>query len=97
MGEYEELFQFAAKAGALEGYLYEREKVEPLYDWVGNIEKMYASLPDNVKRDIRNEFSRVLTRTLTYGGKVLEEEIRTRLNNLLPKTSESENINEGDI
>ena len=83
MGEYEELFRFAAKAGALEGYLYEREKVEPLYDWVGNIEKMYASLPDNVKRDIRNEFGRVLTRTLTYGGEVLEEEIRTKLNNLL--------------
>ena len=30
--EYEELFKFAAKVGALEGYLYEREKVEPLYD-----------------------------------------------------------------
>ena len=83
MGENEELFRFAAKAGALEGYLYEREKVEPLYNWVGNIEKMYASLPDNVKRDIRNEFSGVLTRILTYGGKVLEEEIRTKLNNLL--------------
>ena len=57
--------------------------MEPLYDWVGNIEKMYASLPDNVKSDVRDEFSHVLTRTLTYGGKVLEEEIRTKLNNLL--------------
>jgi len=83
MGEYEELFKFAAKAGALEGYLYKREKVEPLYNWVANIEEMYASLPDNVKGDIRNEFNRVLTTTLTYGGKVLAEEIRTRLNNLL--------------
>ena len=83
MGEYEELFRFAAKAGALEGYLYEREKVEPLYSWVGNIEKMYAGLPDNVKEAVRKEFSQVLTRTLTYGEKVLEEEIRTRLNDLL--------------
>ena len=83
MGEHEELFKFAAKAGALEGYLYEREKVEPLYNWVSNIERMYASLPDNVKADIRNEFSNVLRRTLTYGGKVLEEGIITRLNNLL--------------
>ncbi len=83
MGENEELFRFAAKSGALEGYLYEREKVEPLHNWVGNIEKMYASLPDSVKRDIRNEFSGVLTRTLTYGGKVLEEEVITKLNNLL--------------
>ena len=83
MGEYKELFEFAAKAGALEGYLYEREKVEPLYNWVSNIERMYASLPDNVKEDVRNEFGNVLRRTLTYGGKVLEGEIRTRLNNLL--------------
>ena len=83
MGEYEELFKFAAKAGALEGYLYEREKVEPLYNWISNIERMYASLPDNIRGDIRNELSNILTRTLTYGGKVLEEEIRTRLNNLL--------------
>ena len=83
MGEYEELFKLAAKAGALENYLYEREKVEPLNNWVSNIESRYASLPDKVKDDIRNEFSIVLTRTLTYGEKALEEEIRTRLNNLL--------------
>ena len=83
MGEYKELFEFSAKAGALEGYLYEREKVEPLDNWVSNIERMYASLPDNVKEDIKNEFSNVLKRTLTYGGKVLEEGIITRLNNLL--------------
>lgn len=83
MGEYEELFKFAAKAGALEGYLYERERVEPLYNWVGNIERMYANLPDSVKKDIRSEFSGVLTRALIYGEKVLEEEIRTKLDNLL--------------
>lgn len=83
MAAYEVLFKFAAKAGALEGYLYEREKVESLYDWVSNIEKMYASLSDDVKEDIRDEFRSVLKRSLTYGEKVLEEEIRTRLNNLL--------------
>ncbi len=83
MGEYETLFKLAAKAGALEGHLYEREKVEPLDNWVSNIERIYASLPDNAKKEIRNEFSDVLTRTLTYGEKVLEEEIRARLNNLL--------------
>jgi len=83
MGKHEELFKFATKAGALEGYLYEREKVEPLYNWVTNIEKMYANLPENVKEDIRNEFGQVLTRILTYGEKVLQEEMRIILNNLL--------------
>jgi hypothetical protein len=83
MEVYEELFTFAAKAGSLEGYLYERERVESLDDWVSNIERMYASLPDNAKEDIRDEFRSVLKRTLDYGGKVLEEDIRTRLNHLL--------------
>lgn len=83
MGEYEALFRFAAKAGSLEGYLYERKKIESLHNWVSNIEKMYASLPDNVKEDVRDEFRSVLKQSLNYGGKVLEEEIRTRLNNLL--------------
>lgn len=84
MEEYEALFRFAAKAGSLEGYLYEREKTEPLSNWVSNLETMYANLPDEVKAQIRNELSNVLARTLNYGGALLEEEIRTRLNNLRP-------------
>ena len=83
MREYEELFKFAAKTGSLEGYLFEREDIEPLDNWVGNIERMYASLPDNIKEDIKTEFSGVLTKTLNYGEKVLGEEIRMRLNHLL--------------
>ena len=82
MEEYEALFKFAAKAGSLEGYLYERETIEPLSNWVSNLETMYASLPEEVKAQIRNELSAVLERTLNYGGTRLEEEIRTRLNNL---------------
>ena len=83
MAEHEELFKFAAKAGSLEGYLYEREKLEPLQNWVNNIGNMYLALPDNVKKEIKNELSTVLTRTLTNGEKVLDEEIKTKLNNLL--------------
>lgn len=83
MAEYNEIFKFAAKAGALEGYLYEREKLEPLDNWVTNIEAMYRSLPDSVKDDIKEEFDVVLRRTLAYGAKVLDKEIKTKLNNLL--------------
>jgi hypothetical protein len=82
MGEHEALFKFAAKAGSLEGYLYERESIEPLSNWVSNLESMYANLPEEVKVQIRNELKAVLERTLDYGGTRLEEEIRTRLNNL---------------
>jgi hypothetical protein len=82
MEEYEALFKFAAKAGSLEGYLYEREKIEPLSNWVSNLETMYANLPDEIKARIRNELGNVLARTLDYGGALLDEEIRTRLHNL---------------
>jgi hypothetical protein len=85
MAEYEELFTFAAKAGSLEGYLYERESVEPLHDWVGNIEKMYGGLPDNIKGEIRGEFGSVLAKISTYGERVLGDEIKKRLNDLLSK------------
>jgi hypothetical protein len=81
MGEHEALFKFAAKAGSLEGYLYEREKIEPLSNWVSNLEKMYANLPDEIKAHIRNELSNVLARILDYGEALLDEEIRTRLHN----------------
>jgi hypothetical protein len=82
MEEYEALFKFAAKAGSLEGYLYERETIDPLSNWVGKLETMYANLPEEVKAQIKNELSTVLERTLNYGGTRLEEEIRTRLNDL---------------
>jgi len=83
VAEYDAVFKFAAKTGSLEGYLYEREKVEPLQNWVANIEAMYQGLPDSVKDDIKEELGAVLRRTLTSGEKVLEEELKTKLSNLL--------------
>jgi hypothetical protein len=83
IGEYEELFTFAAKAGSLEGYLYERERVEPLHDWVSNTEKMYAGLFDNIKDEIRGEFGSVLARISTYGERVLGDTMKKRPNDLL--------------
>jgi len=82
MQEYEALFKFAAKAGSLEGYVYERETIDPLGNWVSNLEMMYANLPEEAKVQIKNELSAVLERILDYGGTRLEERIRTRLNNL---------------
>ena len=87
MGEYEEFFKFAAKAGALEGYLYQRDKVEPLSNWVNNIESMYKGLPDEVKRNIKGEYGFVLRKILINGEKVLTEEIKSKLKDML---SESE-------
>lgn len=83
MGEYAEFFKFAAKAGALEGYLYEREKIEPLSNWVNNMQVMYNKLPADVKKEIKEEYSTVLTRILNNGEKVLNDEIKSKLNSML--------------
>jgi hypothetical protein len=83
MGEYEEFFKFAAKAGSLEGYLYQRNEIETLSNWVNNIESMYQNLSDNIKQGIKKEYNIVLRRTLANGEKVLPHEIKVKLNNML--------------
>lgn len=63
MSVHADLFALAAKVGSLEGYLYERKKVDPAAydDWVGNIARMSADLPVEVLREVRPQFHRVLT------------------------------------
>ena len=88
MGEWAEIFKFAAKAGSLEGYSYEREKLDPLSNWVSNIEDMYQNLPDNVKKDIKGEYGTVLARSLKNGERVLGDEIKSRLIKMLSELRE---------
>ncbi len=51
---HRDIFNFSAKVSCLEGYLYEREEADTstLPNWVGNMEKMYRNLPEEVKRDL---------------------------------------------
>ncbi len=81
--EYQEFFLFAAKAGALEGYLFERRKVEPLTNWIDNISKMYQDLSPAVKREVDPVFAPVLERILEYGAKVLEPSLREKVERML--------------
>lgn len=80
---YRELFLFAAKAGALEGYLFERKEAEPLDSWVDNISRMYQELPEEIKEEINPALSTVLKRVLEYGASVLKPELREKLEQLL--------------
>lgn len=56
MGIYRELYDFAAKAGALEGYVYPKEKVDPSYLplWVGHLVEQYRQLPLEVREDFQS-------------------------------------------
>ena len=79
---YQEIFLFAAKVGALEGYLFRRRKTEPLANWVGSISQMYHELSPVTKKEVSPAFTTVLGRILKYGGKVLEPELKEKLQQL---------------
>ena len=83
VGDYRELFLFAAKAGALEGYLHERPKTEPLTNWIDNIDNMYRALPDSVKNEINEVYVHVLQKILQYGENVLDDLLKKKLKEML--------------
>ncbi len=85
--EYKELFIFAAKAGALEGYLFGRKKVEQLDNWIDNIGRMYQELPVVVRREVDPVLTPVLRRILEYGEKMLESGPREKLEQMLVASS----------
>lgn len=85
--QYQELFLFAAKAGALEGYLFERKKVEPLDDWINNIGEKYHELSATVRREVDPVLLPVLNKILKYGEKVLEPGHKGKLEQILLESS----------
>lgn len=56
MGIYKEIYDFAAKAGALEGYVYPKEKVHLDYlpRWVDNLANQYCNLPPDVREELQS-------------------------------------------
>jgi hypothetical protein len=52
---HQEVYDFAAKAGALEGYVYPKEKVEISYlpRWVDNLVDHYHRLPPEVREEFQ--------------------------------------------
>ena len=79
MGIYREVYDFAAKAGALEGYVYPKEKVDLSYltDWVNNLVSQYYRLPS----EVREEFQGLCNGTL---GRVIQS--------LLPSLGEDDEV-----
>jgi hypothetical protein len=52
---HHEVYDFAAKAGALEGYVYPKDKVDDNYlpRWVDNLVNQYHRLPSEVKDEFQ--------------------------------------------
>lgn len=55
MGIYRDVYDFAAKAGALEGYVYPKEKVDPSYLplWAEHIVQGYQALPEEARSELQ--------------------------------------------
>jgi hypothetical protein len=72
---YQKIYEFAASAGAFEGYVYRRPKAEidikALSNWVDNLLDAYRHLTP----DIRSEFQSACDRTLGRALKSLAFEL----------------------
>jgi hypothetical protein len=55
MDLYAELYDFAASAGALEGYVYKNDRIDPAYlpKWTANLRKQYDALPEEVREAVQ--------------------------------------------
>lgn len=72
MGIHKEVYDFAAKAGALEGYVYPRKELDLNYlpRWVDNLVNLYSALPP----EVRDEFQELCDWTL---GRALQSLLPT--------------------
>jgi len=66
MDIYRELYEFASSAGALEGYVYPVEEREMGYldNWIGNLVKQYAALPEEVRVSVQEALDRTVGRAV---------------------------------
>jgi hypothetical protein len=66
MGIYKEIYEFSAKAGALEGYVYPKEKTDLNYlpQWVDHLVNQYRGLPAEVREEIQDLCTGTLGRAI---------------------------------
>lgn len=76
MDLYAQLYEFAASAGAFEGYVYHRDKVDTKYlpNWSRNLKKAYELLPEDVKDSIQPFLNQTLGRATKSVKAILGED-----------------------
>lgn len=76
MGVYRDVFDLAAKVGCLEGYLYEQPEEAPRYlpNWLGNIQRMYSSLPSQARSEFQERYLEVLGKAAEHLEKLVGPE-----------------------
>jgi hypothetical protein len=78
-GSYREIYEFAANAGAFEGYVYipERADYKRLSPWAENLARQFHALPPDVRDRIQPSCDMTLGRALQSLRQFLEDEDRT--------------------
>jgi hypothetical protein len=90
------LYEFAASAGALEGFVYRRPDVEAgaIEKWVENLGKAYRLLPAEVLKEIQPSLDGTLGRAVISVKRILGEdhslvqELRTMVKGPLPASAD---------
>lgn len=56
MGNASAIYQFAARAGALEGFVYHKQNIDPAHitPWVGHLVEEYHKLPAATRAEFQN-------------------------------------------
>ena len=63
---YKDVYEFASSAGALEGYVYLRQKsdISDLDNWIKNLVKQYQNIPDDVLESFQTSLDRTIGRAV---------------------------------
>jgi hypothetical protein len=91
---FAQLYEFAASAGALEGYVYRREDVdmEALTSWITNLKTAYRLLPQEVLQEVQLSIDQTLGRawkSLARGlglNHDLAQTVKSMITGRLPET-----------
>ncbi|MDY6972584.1 MAG: hypothetical protein SV775_09680 [Thermodesulfobacteriota bacterium] len=94
MHMYAKLYDFAASAGAFEGFVYPKEKLDPddLPKWLDNLVGAYQHLEPEVRNEIQSLLDGTLGRTVRALIPVLGEDhetirkLKSMISGDLPKT-----------
>ncbi len=73
------VFLLAAKAGALEGYLFDRKEVASIANWIDNIRQGRHDLSPEVRKKLAPVLTPVLERALEHGKETLSPALKEKL------------------
>ena len=92
MHTYKKIYEFAASAGAFEGYVYQRSKAEidteALYSWVDNLIGAYENLTSEARDECQSSIDQTLGRAIKSLGLLFDD--RNALINKLQKIVKGE-------